>query len=163
MRKVWKMVGSAAFFSLLAVMFQAKTYAYTDGLLDGKTMFRGSGVTSSTYEVVTKWTDNNIGSRSYEVLTPVQSLKNVGWHTFSEPVSINSFMLMANDKLDIVFYNEANEVIYKHGFDFSENHTRVTLPQVIDHVKTVALISSNTDDRTAVYEFEVYGAETGDQ
>ncbi|MCA1295157.1 hypothetical protein LBW89_19270 [Paenibacillus sp. alder61] len=59
MRKVWKMVGSAAFFSLLAVMFQAKTCAYTDGLLDGKTMFRGSSVTSSTYEVVTKWTDNN--------------------------------------------------------------------------------------------------------
>ncbi|MNC24756.1 hypothetical protein D3C75_728210 [compost metagenome] len=159
-KKVWASLLTVGVILALVLSFQTKSYAFSGGLLDKKAMFRGASVTSSTYNVVTNWTDGGVGGDSSTDLTGVNYTNNVGWYTFPKVVSgIDSFKLIANADLDVVFYNESNQVIYTYNYHYStESNKVITLPQIMNNVKTVAIINKMPYSGMLVWEFDVFGA-----
>jgi hypothetical protein len=159
-KRIWASVLAVGVILVLVLSFQTKSYAFSGGLLDGKKMYRGASVTSSTYDVVTNWTDGVVGGDSSTDLTGGNYLKNVGWYTFDKTLSgIDSFKLIANSDLDVVFYNASNQVIYTYKFTNStESNKVIALPETINNVKSVAVVNLMPYYGMLVWEFDVFGA-----
>ncbi|SCW82770.1 hypothetical protein SAMN04487970_10593 [Paenibacillus tianmuensis] len=136
---------------MLIVLFSSvPAFAYQNGLLHGKQMAYGYTLDQSPSFLRTEMTDGN--ESSYVAL----SKQVYAWHKFDKVKTINSIKFLVNSNIDILFYDDSKNVIYKHTYVPSDPATvqQINLPSAIANVKTVAIYVPAAD--VAVHEFDVF-------
>jgi hypothetical protein len=127
-----------------------KAFAYSGGLLNGVVMNHGS---SSTNVISTSGYATN-GDGSGTMVTMSASVGNTLWHSFSSPVSIHSYQMLAetsNMRLD--FY-DSNNVLLNSVTTTDYQGNVVSIPAV-NNVSKVALVNIS-GSTISLYEIDVF-------
>jgi hypothetical protein len=135
-----------------------KAFAYPGGLLDGKTINRGTdqNTTSSTSTAITA----NDGITSYTSLGVSGGSADTFWYSFGSPVSINKYYVTSNGssntQFSLQFYNSSGSLITSMSIPASVSGP-TTIP-IVTNVSKVALV--NLGSQINVYEWDLFGVDT---
>ncbi|WP_298737669.1 fibronectin type III domain-containing protein [uncultured Chitinophaga sp.] len=125
---------------------------YSGGLLDGKTMNKGSDETNSY--ITTLAATDNVETTSVS-FTSYGGNQDTLWYEFSSPVSINGYRLNSNIRLRILAYDSNGLQIY--AIDTVYDGSLKTANW--SNVKKVAFVNISSNIAT-LYELNVYGTST---
>lgn len=117
----------------------SSSYAYTDGLLNGKGLAYGSG--NSGYGNDSKVTDNKL-------TTGLNINGNTGWisYDFTKPVDAGSYILAVSnysgEKFKLEFVNTSGKVLLSLE-DLNVNYQKTNLPTLLNNVTKVTLYNKS--------------------
>jgi hypothetical protein len=135
---------------ILSFMPTISAFAYTDGLINGKSMNIGSNV-NTIITTTMNLTDNN--QSTMEVLDAGAN-KGTAWYEFSSPITVTDYQLKSLSGVRVVFYDSTNTFIYNNSSPvISGTKTSIT---AVANVKKVAVFLPTSS--TNVYEFDVFGS-----
>jgi hypothetical protein len=145
------------FVLILILGMGSSAMAYTEGLLDGKTMTVGYESGGVNGGVKSEATDNNL--TTYVALSNSQgtySDTNVIWYVLSEPVTIDKYILKASGGVCILFfYDENGNEVSRFYADCSYNMQSIT---PVNNVKSIVLRNNYSQSGANIYEFDVFAA-----
>ncbi|MCP1306962.1 hypothetical protein [Paenibacillus tyrfis] len=134
---------------LIMLFSSVPAFAYQNGLLHGKQLSKSYQVGEGPVFLRGEWTDGN--ESTYAELN-----KDVyAWYKFDNVKTINSTKFLVNSNIDIIFYDDSKNVIYKYKYVPSgpASVQQINFPNSIANVKFVALFAPYD---ILVYEFDVF-------
>lgn len=141
---------------IFALVPLGSVFAYDGGLLNGKTLYKGSNQ-NEILDHVTKITDGN--ETTLDVLTSNGSNYDNFWYEFKTLVNISHVQYKASQEVNLLFYDENNIIIYTEIIS-NLNGNKYELN--VSNVKKVVLRNSSSKD-IKINEFDVFGSiGTGD-
>lgn len=140
-------------FVFLVVLPYENAFAYSGGLLNTKTITRGSSITNLE-TTTTKVTDNST-TTSY-TMTNINSFGDCLYYHFASPVSLNSFLFDANSSnLNLVLYDSNKNVLHSQLIPNVNNSMSITSFPTVDNVSYVSF-ENNAAVGLTVYEMDVF-------
>lgn len=129
-------------------------FAYTGGLLNGKTLNIGSNITQLN-ETTNLITDNN-ESTSY-VLQAGNSINNdTAWYTFTDPVTITGYKVKLTSTGGTIRYYDKNGYLIGESMNLTNYDGSLVSISPMKNVKTIAF-DNTTGATREVFEFDVFG------
>lgn len=126
-------------------------FAYSGGLLDGKSLMRGSSINGTEGGASSTLTDRDLTSG---VNLSISAYK-YDYYSFSQDMTIDSYIAKANGTVGIAFYDvNGNLLSTLHSIDRTYVKTSIT---PVNKVRTVAIFNDYNTNIT-VYEFDVFGS-----
>ncbi|MFB0843987.1 hypothetical protein [Paenibacillus oleatilyticus] len=139
---------------LIMLFSSVPAFAYQNGLLHGKQLSK-SQVGGDPIFLRGEWTDGNES-------TYVELNKDVyAWYKFDTVKTISSTKFLVNSNMDIIFYDESKNVIFRYKYVPSgpKSVQQINFPTSIANVKFVAIFAPYD---VLVYEFDVFENRQGD-